>query len=359
MVYHTPDTTRIALSDPEALSIAVSQMIYPSRTVSWRANSVILVSGDDFRTIVPAVSLIHFPINAPILFVNHGTLSELVWNEINRLQPAGKNVPHVILIGEFNPSAIQQLHGRGYTTLHFHHSDPVVQSIHIAEWRKRLLPDTMPEMVTKNTFLISVEESVEALPAYGFAAHMGTPFLYTYKDSLPEWTARFLTNEATRNVSIIGSTNTVSAEVEEACRKIVQGHVERFGGESPEDIAVNFSRTKSEATGMGWGRNEIMKGDAFTFFPAFWKYGMITAPLSHMGKHTPQLPLTGTVLPKVYLDYLQYLRPMAAHPMPPFMHAFILGDFHQIPFSTQVEIEKNIMFMEFQQGTDLQGMTHN
>lgn len=357
MLIQTTDTTRLASSDPEALSIAVSQMVYPSRTVSWRPNAVILASGDDFRTIVPAVSLLHFPVNAPILFLNRGVLTQSVWDEIHRLQPTGRNVPHVFLVGSFDPSVIRQLNAGGYRTVLFNHPDPFMQSIHIAEWRKRLMPDMMPEMITKNTFLISVENPTEALPSYGFAAHMGTPFLYAYKDSLPARTAEFLRPEPGRNVTLIGSTRTLSDQVEAACRQIVNGTVERFGGMSPEELAVNFSRYKSEATGIGWGRNQRMKGDAFTFFPAYWKYAMLAAPLSHMGKHTPQLPLTGKALPKVYADYLQYLRPMAEHPMPPFMHAFVLGDFHQIPFAAQVEIEKDIVFMETSVTVNHHGMT--
>lgn len=346
-MYQTANTTRLPYSDPELLSIGVSQFLYPSDKAPWRANSVILITGDDFRLIVPGVSFVHFPVNAPVLFSNTPYLSNVLFQEILRLNPSGENSPaHVILIGEFHPDIIQQFHQYGYSTLHFHYHDPFVQSYQILRWREKLIPPMMPEMITKNTFLISVENNQESLPAYGFSAHMGTPILYSFKDSLPELTKKILQEESHRNVTIMGSENTISKQVEEACRRIVKGHVERFDGRSLPHLAVNFSRNKSKQTDIGWGRNTPGKGDAFTFFRADWRYAMIAAPLSHLGKHTPLLPLPEFRLPNEYVDYLEFLRPRGMHPEPPFMHAFILGDLNQIPFQTQLEIAEHIEFKE-------------
>lgn len=112
-------------------------MLYPSSRVLWRANSVILINGTDFRTVVPAVSLLHFPINAPVLISNHANLSEGLFREIARVNPSGNESPaQIILVGQFRSFAITSLHQRGYSTLHFNHRDPLVQSLHVAEWRK-------------------------------------------------------------------------------------------------------------------------------------------------------------------------------------------------------------------------------
>lgn len=346
---NTVDTTRLAYNNVEHLSIAVSQLLYPSSKAPWQANAVLLFSGKDFRKEVPGISLVHFPLNAPVLFSNHSIVTNELMNEIIRLKPSGNDVPaQIILIGDFHPSVIQHFHSNGYSTLHFNHHDPFVQSIHILKWREQLIPKMMPEMVTDNTFLISVENEIDALAAYGFCAHMGTPILYTYKDSLPTLTEQLLQQESHRNITIMGSEKVISKKVEQQCHHLVKGVVERFDGDTSAQMAVNFSRKKRKATEIGWGRNQQGKGDAFTFFRADWRYAMIASPLSHLGKHTPLLPLYHSTLPKEYKDYLEYLRPRGKHPEPPFMHAFILGDFNLIPFQTQLQIEEHIKFKEIE-----------
>lgn len=65
-LYQTANTTRLPYSDPELLSIGVSQFLYPSDTAPWRANSVILIIGNDFRLIVPGVSFVHFPVRTSL-----------------------------------------------------------------------------------------------------------------------------------------------------------------------------------------------------------------------------------------------------------------------------------------------------
>jgi hypothetical protein len=344
---NTVNTTRLPYDDPEILSIAISQLIYPDSQVPWKANSVILIHGGDYRTIVPSVSFIHFPFNAPILVSNAPALSKNLLDEMLRLNPAGQGVPaKVLLIGEFAPSVIHQTHQMGYSTLHFNTSDPVIQSLHIIEWRKKYLPESMPEMITKNTFLVSLDTVEEAYPIFGFSAHMGTPILYTHRNHLPDRTKQFLRSESYRNVTIVGSEKTVSSMVLDECRNVVSGAVERVDGNSLPDLAVRFSKDKTKVGKMGWGRDAPMKGDAFTFFPADWKIAMVASLLSHLGKHTPLLPVEDARFPAVYRQYLEFLRPRRKHPEPPFMHAFLLGAFKKLPFSLQVEIEEQISFKE-------------
>ena len=348
---NTANTTRVPCNDPMSCSVAVAQLLYPVREDPWRANSVIVVNNDHFQTVIPIVSLIHFPFNAPILISNSPYISQPVLDEIVRLKPEGKGgVPQVILAGSFNEFTVRRLHQMGFSTLQFQHQDPIVQSIHIAHWRERLLPDMMPEMVTRNTFIVSVETPQEFLPILGFSAHMGTPILYVSRNSIPALTHQFLSKESERNISIIGSERTISGYVEEELRKLMKGKVERFEGDTLPDLTVRFTKSKSKQTDIGWGRDKSGRGDAHSFMPADWRYVMLSAPLSHLGKHTPLLPLTEGGLSKEYIDYLEYLRPRGMHPEPPFMHAFIIGGVHSIPISTQLQIEKHISFKETSEG---------
>jgi hypothetical protein len=344
---NTSNTTRLPYDDPEVLSIAVSRLIYPTSHVSWRANSIIMIHGEDYRTIVPSVSLIHFPFNAPILVSNTPILSKNLVEEAMRLNPAGHGVPaKAMLIGNFSPSAMRQIHRLGYSTLHFNTPDPVIQSLHIIEWRMKILPDSMSEMITKDTFLVSLDTVEEAYPVFGFSAHMGTPILYTHRDELPELTKQFFRSESSRNVTIVGSEKSVSNMVSKELQGIVSGAVERVDGKSLPDLAVQFSKEKTKIAKIGWGRNIPMIGDAFTLFPSDWKVAMVASLLSHLGKHTPLLPIEGTRLPTVYKDYLDFLRPRGMHPQPPFMHAFLLGSPKRLTFPLQVEVEEKISFKE-------------
>ncbi|MNC28711.1 hypothetical protein D3C75_769310 [compost metagenome] len=210
----------------------------------------------------------------------------------------------------------------------------------------RKLPDMMPEMVTMNTFVVSVEIPDEFLPVLGFSAHMGTPILYVSRSSIPALTKDFFVRDKKRNITIVGTEHTISTQVEQELRTLVTGTVERLDGTNASDLAIKFSMNQSSQTGMGWGRNRPGMGDAFSFFPADWRYAMLSAPLSHTGKHTPLLPLNSGVFPKEYSAYLEFLKPKGMHPKPPFMHAYLVGDDRHISVRQQLMIEKHIAFEE-------------
>lgn|GEM_PF-2596381 len=274
----------------------MSQLVFPSARVSWRPNAVLVVTGNDFRPAFPAVSLLHHPIHAALLYSQSPALSQRVLQEIWRLQPTGSQSPaQVIAVGPFRPDAMARLQEQGYSTLLFGNGNPVLHAVHMTQWRKQFLPGSHREIILRNTFLVPLETMEEAMPVLGFSAAQGTPILYTSRDELPDLTRRFLMQENQRNITIVGTETTISAQVEEACRRIVKGTVERFSGDAPGELAVNFARRNSQATGVGWGRNQPMKGDAFTFFPNEWPvwHGSISA-LPHRQTHSPAAPVRRT-----------------------------------------------------------------
>jgi len=68
---------------------------------------------------------------------------------------------------------------------------------------------------------------------------------------------------------------------------------------------------------------------------------MAAANLAHRGKHTPLLLVESHSVPQIVLNYLEFLkpRPYDRHPMPPYIHGFILGTEEVISYATQFELE--------------------
>jgi hypothetical protein len=88
-------------------------------------------------------------------------------------------------------------------------------------------------------------------------------------------------------------------------------------------------------------------GDAFTFVPSHgWHHAIAGTVFSHIGKHTPALVVDPWRVPESVQRYLLALNPVRPeHPMPPFMHGFIIGNYGDISFSVQVELEKRLILM--------------
>jgi len=100
-----------------------------------------------------------------------------------------------------------------------------------------------------------------------------------------------------------------------------------------------------------WGGNRVQKsmGDEFIFGNlSRWDLILAASTMAHQGKHTPLLLVEKEYAPPVVLQYLQYLKPplTGMHPMPPFMHGFILGTRHVIDLQIQADIEEALKIDE-------------
>ncbi len=93
----TADATRVLGSNPIEFNTYVTKMIYPSPEVEWRPNAIIPVPLTTYHYGLLASPIIHFPINAPLMFTDPNYLNPEIFLEILRLSPTGKNVPAKII----------------------------------------------------------------------------------------------------------------------------------------------------------------------------------------------------------------------------------------------------------------------
>jgi putative cell wall-binding protein len=325
----TLNTTRICSVDAIGTSIEVSRMSF----TNMKPNAVILVNENEAFDAITSTSLVHFPINASLLFTDGNSLSKETLYEIKRLSPKGYKGIHVILIGNISKNVSSALNSCGFKTRHIGGRNHYETACVIPSVRKEF----------KNILIISGEDYSEGIITGYWSAHHGDPILYTRKNSIPCCTLEVIKKMKDINIYIIGSTKTVSKAVENyLCNLGNVKHLERIDGENSYDIAVNFAKYKDPKTDFGWGRN-YKEGHAFTFgdlnHPMEIVAGVVFA---HMGKHTPLLLTQKDKVPAVVKKYIKLVKPMIPEdmPSPPFMHGFILGSTQNINYNTQVMIEE-------------------
>lgn len=345
----TLNTTRICADNPIDTAIEVSRIGF----TNMRPNAVILVNKNEVFDGIAATPIIHFPINAALLFTDCNNLSKDTLKEIQRLCPKGYKGIHVILVGNISKNVSKELNDYGFKTIHVAGRNHYETACIVPNIRKEF----------KNILIISGEDYSEGIIAGYWSAHHGDPILYVQKDNIPSCTLEIIKRMENINIYIIGSTKTVSKAVE---KKLMQLNnvkcLDRIDGETPYEVSVNFAKYKDSETEFGWGRN-YKEGHAFTFGELNNPMKIIAGILfAHMGKHTPPLLIEKDKIPKVVEKYINAVKPMPPKgmPMPPFMHGFILGSVKDISYKTQVMIENILSIDHEMNGMDneMMGMGH-
>lgn len=327
----TLNTTRICANNPIDMSIEISQIGF----IDMNANAVILVNEDEVFDGIAASSLVHFPINAPILYTHGNTLSKKTLEEIQRVSPKSYDEVHVILVGNIAKGVSLELNSHEYKTQQIVGRNHYETASMVSSVRKEF----------NNIIIMSGEDYSEGIVATYWAAHHGDPILYVEKNSIPYCTLEAIKKMKNINVYIVGSTKTVSNAVESSLQRIssVRG-VRRIDGNSIYDISVNFAKYKDDETEFGWDRN-YKAGHAFTFGnPNYPMEIIVGVVLAHMGKHTPLLLVEKDAIPMIVESYIESVKPMIPEymPKPPFMHGFIIGTDEIIDYDAQKIIENNL-----------------
>ncbi len=324
----TINTTRICANNPIDTAVQVSRMGF----THMKPNAVILVNKNKVFDGIAATPLIHFPINASILYTEGNRLSKETLEEINRLSPKGFNGIQVILFGNISRTAALELNKNGYRTSHITGNNHFEAACKTPSIRNNF----------KNILIMSGESYEEGIMCCYWSAHHGDPILYVQSNSIPSCTLDAIKKMENINVYIIGSTKTISKNVENSLSRLPNvKHLDRIDGETPYDIAVNFAKYKDNDTEFGWGKN-YREGHAFTFSSLDHPMETIAGVLfAHMGKHTPLLLTKKNMVQPVVENYIKSVKPMPPEnmPHPPFMHGFILGDTSIITYPTQIKID--------------------
>ncbi len=322
----SPNTTRVSGVSPYDTNAAVSQFLF-----GRRPSTVILASGESPLDALASLALVHHPVDAPVLLTPPTGLDPVVRDELARLSPPGiQGLAQVLLVGALGETVEQQVLSLGLSTTRI----VGINAYHTAAEVARFLG------YPSEVMLVSGEDPLSGLCAAAMAVHRGVPVLFTLKDALPQETSGAI--QATggdASVFIVGGRNAISDAVEAAVRELVHGTVGRVSADDPFELAVRFARYRSADGRFGFGKTD-KQGHAFTFAnPSRWQDAISGALLAHAGKHPPLLFCESGSLPAVVQDYLLQLNPATGRPVPPFMHAFIIGGVDLISPSVQLEIE--------------------
>lgn len=341
-VIDTGNTTRVNYEDMYYYNVAVTNIVYPNKDISWRPKAVILVPSDRWQYGLCASSIVHFPINAPILFTERNYIPPIIINEIKRLGPTGEGVPAKVLIaGPVSTGVENYIRMLGFTTYRLTNSEDVYDSsADMGYFRLNVIPSESEEG-REDIIVISGQNYAEGITAAFYAAHKGTPILLVQQNTIPQIIQSFIADNQNKNYYILGSERTVSRNVEMQINNLINGSVHRISGMDPYDISVNFSKYESPVDKFGWKRNK-KDGWAFSFGELNKWYHIISGVLfAHLIKHTPLLITDSNHVPNIVSEYVINVNPHKPMPdMPPYMHAYILGSYFDIFHETQVEIEK-------------------
>ena len=328
----SPNTTRIFGRTLSEVNVAVSQFIFGTG-----APGMIFADINNPLDALAALALTRHPFDGPIILVPPAGMDQVLMDEIRRLASASANdLPQAIVVGPVGRQVEDQLVSLGLRATRI----CGINAYHTAAEIARFLgyPNDM--------MLVSGQNPLSGLVAGAMASHRGIPVVFTLKDKLPEETAAVVRAARERaNVFIIGGRDVISDETEQAVRELADGTVSRISGEDPFELSVRFAKYKSRDNRFGFGK-VTRDGHAFTFVnPGRWQDSVFGSMLAHRGKHTPVLFLRSNEVPNTTRNYLMQVNPAQGVPEPPYMHAFIIGDFQAISAGVQLDLE-NIMSVD-------------
>ena len=377
LVADTEYTTRLFGRSPADEAIAVTRHVYtaalPSaapgeaNNASDRPWAVTLVTPDDEIAGISATELIHFPDNAPVLFVNRDGIPPETLGELRRLHPVGVarqgGVQAFAVGAAANPAVMQQLTALGLKAEAITAADEVALADRIDEIYGRIQnPDSgVPTMMTSaagggagvtDVFVGSIQSPGFMLPITHWVSHMpgGVLWVDAQADHLPGPTIDALKRRMGRAlIYVMGGPQQVP---EALVRQLSQyGMVARITNDdsvafnapptaNPIAESVAFARMWDPMGMVGWNANGA--GHGFTLVnESDWQGAVGSAILSHLGFHAPLLLVNDpNRLPAPVSDYLDVVRPtfLVSPGDGPYNMVYVVGDYARISWLQQVTV---------------------
>jgi hypothetical protein len=365
----TKTTTRLYGSDPFQEAVSVTQHVWPAalpenapnetNNVPDRPWAVTLVTPDDPLTAITAVPLLHFPDDAPILYVTRNGIPQVTANEIKRLGDTGISRYHNVdafLVGAAANSGVEkQLKAMGmkYATV----TAPNVPSL--ADTVDKLYgsiqnPDTgVPVMDngSENVMVGSMQSYQYLLPATHWVAHMASGLLWVNQNSVPQPTIDALQRRHGKaRIYLFGGPQQISGAV--ANQLSQYGTVMRVTNNdnvafntNPTDTAVDtaiaFAKMWDGAGEVGW--KITGPGHGFTLVNINdWQGAVASAPLSHLGFHAPLLftNSAGTIPPQLDAYYKSVAPTYTTTPADgPYNMTYVIGSWNQVTWPLQAHVD--------------------
>jgi hypothetical protein len=369
--YGTKTTQRLYGEDPFQKAVSITQHIWPSvlaeNTPGENDNDpdrpwgITLVTPDDPLTAITATPLIHFPNDAPILYVTKDGIPQVTLNEIKRLGDTGisryHNVDAFLVGAAANAKVEKQLRDIGlkYASV----TGPNVPAL--ANTVDKLYgsiqsPDTgVPAMDggMENVMIGSLDgqDYKYLLPATHWVSHMASGLQWVHRDAVPQATVEALKRrDGMARIYLYGGPEQISGKVADELSQY--GTVVRITNDdevafnappkdNPIDTAIVFAKMWDPGGMVGW--KITGPGHGFTLVNENdWQAAVASAPLSHLGFHAPLL-LTDNAgkLPPELEAYYESVAPtyMDTPADGPYNMHYIVGSWNDLTWGLQAHVD--------------------
>ncbi|MDW7674035.1 MAG: cell wall-binding repeat-containing protein [Bacillota bacterium] len=341
-------TIRLPGKDPVEMAIAVAQNIYPATFADNKPGAIILVPVEDWRAAVLATEIIHFPINAPILYTKKGELTKETLDEIKRLDPEGLFVDNnvkVILIGDVGKKTKEQLKKEKLKFRELEAESTEALASLLDDYKAMIHVDHDDEVL-----IVPLENPAFAILPASWVAHAGHSIFFVSKDGLAQETRNSLAKRPQDAfMYVLGNEEAIPQNVIEELANF--GHVQRIPGKDPYEMSTGFAGYKDFGRNFGWwirrttrefGWGIAEAGHNFTIInPDYPEMAIPAAALSHMGKHGPFLLVKSNQVPEPIIRYLKIVQPTFLSSQEQlFNHGWIIGDQEIIGSSVLYELDK-------------------
>jgi len=320
---------------------------------------VTLVTPDDPLTAISATPLIHFPDDAPILYVTNSGIPEITLNELKRLGDTGisrfNNVDAFLVGAAANSGVEAQLTSIGMKYVAVTGSDiPTLADNVDKQYGSIENPDTgVPTMPGYNVAIGSLDgqDWQYVLPATHWVAHMPTGLLWVHKDSVPGPTIDALKRRGgMANIYLFGGPDQISGAVAKQLAqygtiiRVTNDDIVAFNADpvdNPVDTAIAFAKMWDPMGMVGW--KITGPGHGFTLVNINdWQAAVASAPLSHLGFHAPLLfTESPSALPAAVEGYYQSVAPtyLTTPADGPYNMTYVIGSWSQITWPQQARVD--------------------
>jgi hypothetical protein len=365
----TKTTQRLYGANPFQEAVSVTQHVWPSAlpenapnendNVPDRPWGLTLLTPDDPLTAITAVPLLHFPDDAPILYVTRHGIPTVTANEIKRLGDTGMSRYHNVdafLVGAAaNAGVERQLEAMGlkYVTV----TAPNVPAL--ANTVDQLYgsiqnPDTgVPTMGNgaQNVMVGSMQSYRYLLPSTHWVSHMASGLLWVNANSVPQATiAALKRRQGQARIYLFGGAQQISGAVAKqlshygAVMRVTNDDIVDFNAvpkDTPVDTSIAFAKMWDPAGQVGW--KITGPGHGFTLVNIDdWQAAVASAPLSHLGFHAPLLMTdnAGRLPPQLDAYYRSVAPTYLTSPGDgPYNMSYVIGSWTQITWPVQAHVD--------------------
>jgi hypothetical protein len=365
----TKTTQRLYGADPYQEAVSVTQHVWPAALPLNAPNennndpdrpwALTLLTPDEPLPAITAVPLLHFPNDAPILYVTRNGIPKVTEDEIKRLGDTGisryHNVDAFLVGAAANPGVERQLKAMGlkYATVTAPNVPALANTVDKLYGSIQNPDSGVPAMGNgmENVMVGSMQSYQYLLPATHWVAHMASGLLWVNQNSVPAPTIEALKRRnGHARIYLFGGPQQISSAVAGELAKY--GTVVRITNNdnvafnaNPTDTAVDtaiaFAKMWDAAGEVGW--KITGPGHGFTLVNENdWQAAVASAPLSHLGFHAPLLftNSSGTIPPELEAYYKSVAPTYTTTPADgPYNMTYVIGSWNQVTWPLQAHVD--------------------